>query len=350
MKDNRNQPARKRVAVLNSTSVTYSYGGVSPFVRNLDPFLREAYEVSYFNLPDAIEKIDFLPRRLLFFIYVLVQAPRLRKHDFIFSHTPEGSYVVSFFGVPYLHIFHGNFNAMTQSRFWFGKYFKWVFDLMERRILKTAALKYTVGKVRNGVPKILNPIYHQVRLKSAQEKSGFIFAGRLEKIKNIDKIIRVYAQLPAPVREQHSLYIAGFGSQEGSLRALAESLGIATKVFFLGNLDNADLLEECSKHKILLMASSQEGFPMAIAEAFSLANPVVATDTGDISSFLKSNYNGFLLPVEFDDKDYLNSVLTILDNYDTFSANALESAQVFNARNVTAALILDIDQCLSHKQ
>jgi len=278
---------------------------------------------------------------------MIANRRRLKKFDVVLSHVPEGSYIVSYGNVPFVHIFHGNFNPMSQSRFWYGKYFKRVFEFMERRIIKKAALLYTVGNERPGIPKIFNPIYHSVKIKSFDSKSGFIFSGRLEKIKNIDKIIRVYAKLSPAIQKVNPLYIAGMGSQENVLKELAASLPIHGNVFFLGNLKNDDLIEVDSSKKILLMASSQEGFPMAIAEALSLGVPVISTNTGDIPRFLKSNYNGFLLPVIFSDDEYVQSIETILGDYERFSINALASAAVFKADRVSGALINDINKIIS---
>jgi glycosyltransferase involved in cell wall biosynthesis len=343
------KPVRKRVAVINSTDLQFSYGGTSPFMRNLDPFLKEAYELHYFHVPAFLQKIDFLPRRLVFMIYLLFKRKELSRYDFIISHVPEGSYVISFSSVPYLHIFHGNFNPMSQSRFWFGKYFKGVFTAMEKRIIRTASIMYTVGNERDGIPKIFNPVHHRVSIKPIDERSGFIFAGRLEKIKNIDRIIRIYSKLPENIMREHALYIAGQGTQESNLRSLAESLRISDRIVFLGSLDNAELLEECSRHRLLLMASSQEGFPMAIAEALSLGLPVVTTDTGDIARFVKSNYNGFLLPLSFPDEAYIASIQSLLNEYATYSKQALASSVVFNADSVAKGLIRDIDKILTNQ-
>jgi glycosyltransferase involved in cell wall biosynthesis len=186
-----------------------------------------------------------------------------------------------------------------------------------------------------------------VSIKPIEQRAGFIFAGRLEKIKNIDRIIRIYSKLPENIKREHAFFIAGYGTQESYLRSLAESLRISDRVVFLGSLDNAELLEECSRHRLLLMASSQEGFPMAIAEALSLGLPVVTTDTGDIARFVKSNYNGFLLPLSFQDEAYIASIQSLLNEYATYSEQALASSVVFNADSVAKGLIRDIDNILT---
>jgi glycosyltransferase involved in cell wall biosynthesis len=342
--------SKPKLGIVNSSTLIKSYGGIAPFIRNLDPFLQDSFDVTYVVLPDYLYNIHFIPRRLIFLFYLLGKSMRLRKFDIILSHVPEGSYIVSFTRVPFAHIFHGNFNPMSQSRYWYGKYFKTIFEAMERRILKKASLMYTVGTERPGIPKIFNPIYHSVKIKDVNSRSGFIFSGRLEKIKNIDKIIRVYAKLKTEIQLENPLYIAGMGTQENQLKELAATLPIQGKVIFLGHLNNDDLIEADSSKKIFLMASSQEGFPMAIAEAFSVGIPVISTDTGDISRFLKSNVNGFLLPVEFIDEDYIQSIETILQDYERFSKQALASSGVFKAEEVAADLINELNRSILKKE
>jgi glycosyltransferase involved in cell wall biosynthesis len=338
-----------RLGIVNSSTLVKSYGGIAPFIKNLDPFLQDAFDVTYIVLPDVLYNIHFIPRRLIFVLYLLGKRKQLKTFDMILSHVPEGSYIVSYNNVPFAHIFHGNFNPMSQSRYWYGKYFKSIFEAIEKRIIKKASLMYTVGNERPGIPKIFNPIYHSVKIKDKTSRSGFIFSGRLEKIKNIDKIIRVYSKLRTEIQIENSLYIAGMGTQENSLKDLAASLSIQGKIIFLGHLNNDELVEMDSSKKIFLMASSQEGFPMAIAEALSLGIPVISTDTGDISRFLKSNENGFLLPVAFDDEEYIQSIEVIINDYERFSKNALDSSIVFKAEKVASTLIEDINRTVSKK-
>ena len=338
-----------KLGILNSASILKSYGGVTPFIKNLDPFVRDAFDTSYIILPDYLYDIQIIPRRLLYALYLIGKRRQLRRFDMILSHVPEASFVVSYGRVPFIHIFHGNFNPMSQSRYWYGKYFKSIFEAMERRTIKKASLMYTVGAERPGIPKIFNPVYHSVRPKEPAFRSGFIFSGRLEKIKNIDKIIRLYTKLRSSIQEANPLYIAGMGTQEAALKELAKSLPVKGKVIFLGQMNNEELLEADSTKKILLMASSQEGFPMAIAEAFSLGVPVISTDTGDISRFLKNNENGFLLPVDFREEDYIRSIETVLDEYERFSQNAMASSAVFRADKVARALIEDIHKTISNR-
>jgi glycosyltransferase involved in cell wall biosynthesis len=335
-----------RLGIINSSPFDISYGGVGPFIKNLDPFLQQYFEIHYITLSEKFLEINIIPRRLLFIVYLMAQRRLFKECDIILSHVPEGSYIVSFTNIPFIHIFHGNFNPMSQSRYWYGKYFKFVFELFEKRIIEKAVLKYTVGVERPGIPKIFNPIYHSVEVKEHSNRKGLIFAGRLEKIKNVDRIIRIYGQLPESIRREHPLYIAGFGTQEEPLKQLAKDMHLQN-VIFLGHLSNEDLIEAVSRKRIFVMASSQEGLPMAIAEALSVGLPVISTDTGDISRIIETRYNGYLVPLEFNDSSYCESIMNILDNYETFANNALLSSHMFDAENVAMALIKDINDALS---
>lgn len=338
-----------KLGIVNSTPLSMSYGGVAPFIKNLDPFMRNEYDVTYILLPALLTRINFIPRRLIFLLYLLGKKKQLRDCDVILSHVPEGSYVVSFGKVPFIHIFHGNFNPMSQSRYWYGKYFMSVFERMEKRVIRKASLMYTVGTERKGIPKIFNPVLHSVKVKSCDLRSGFIFSGRLEKIKNIDRLIQIYSKLPEAIRKQNPFYIAGTGTQESILKKLVSSLGLEEQIHFLGNLKNEEMVETDSTKKILTMASTQEGMPMAIAEALSVGIPVISTDTGDIARIIRSNENGFLLPLSFVDEEYIRCISEILNDYDRFSKNALVSAEIFRSEKVAAALIHDINSIIKKR-
>lgn len=151
--------------------------------------------------------------------------------------------------------------------------------------------------------------------------------------------------MPSDIRENNHFYIAGYGTQESSLKELVNRLKLNRQVHFLGNLPNLSLIEEDRSKKILIMASTQEGLPTAIAEALSVGVPVITTNPGDIGLVIKSNYNGFIFPLDFEDKDYVNAILKVLQDYDRFSSSALESSTVFDAKVITDNMVKDI-QCI----
>lgn len=336
-----------KAAVLLTNSYLTSYGGIGPFVRNLDINLRDYFDLEYYYLPDSLEKVKKVPHRLLYVFFLLKNIKKLKQTDLIISHSPEGSYVASYVARPLVHVFHGNTNPLAISRFSYGKYMSGVFDYIHKVIFSKALLLYSVGERRPGAKKFVNPISHQVKEKEFSEREGFIFAGRLEKPKCIPKIIEAYSLLPEQIRLHNRLYIAGSGSELSNLKELAKSLLVETQVVFLGNMDNRALIETTSQRKLLLMASEFEGFPMAIAEALSVGVPVVSTAVGDIPQFVEHGVSGLLYPAEFSTQEYAKGIETILDDYASYSKNALEASRPFDAKEITKNFAEDILKALN---
>lgn len=329
----------KRLTILNTDAMDYSYGGVCPFMRNMDPWLREAFDVTYITLPDSWGRLPG-STRVKYLVYLWLHRGRLKGTDCILSHGPEGSLVASYSGVPYVHIYHGNSNPMSISRFRIGKYFARLYDKIFERIDKTCPLIYTVGPARNEKQrKLNNPICQNVKPLPVQERKGFVFAGRLESMKNVDRLIRIYSQLPEEVKSDNPFYIAGYGTQEDTLRNLA----VGENVIFLGKVDNTEMLKTDADKRVLLMASSTEGMPTAIAEASSVGVPVVTTAVGDIPSVVKDKVNGRLLPLEYRDEEYVNAIMDVLDNYERYADAAYESSKLFNSEVITHKVISDIE-------
>ena len=335
----------KVLGIVNSAPKECSYGGVTPFMRNMHGYLVQEYDVRYFDLGNNLKK-TFIPARLRFIFSLWNRRRELKQCDFLLCHVPEGAFAISFLGIPYGYIYHGNGNPMSVSRYWYGKYLGWVFNLFYRRIEKTATIKYTVGPVWDDKKKLFNPICHNVIPTPYNTRAGFIFAGRLEAGKNIGRLISIYSKIPEPIKNKHHFYIAGTGSQEENLKNLVSSMGLDEYIHFLGNLPNEELIKVDSTKKILLMASSQEGLPTAIAEAFSVGVPVISTNPGDIGLVLKNDYNGFIFPLDFKDKDYIAAMEKVLGDYDRFAQAALESARVFDAERITKGVIEDINSCI----
>jgi glycosyltransferase involved in cell wall biosynthesis len=97
---------------------------------------------------------------------------------------------------------------------------------------------------------------------------------RLDPVKALDVLLEAFARL-APRWPAARLVVIGGGSEAGRLRALAASLGIESRVRFLGALpDAARLLLGLD---LYVSASRREGLPLALLEAMALGLPVVTT-------------------------------------------------------------------------
>jgi glycosyltransferase involved in cell wall biosynthesis len=111
------------------------------------------------------------------------------------------------------------------------------------------------------------------------------YAGRLGPEKNIDVLLHAVAAL----RERGvmaGLAIAGHGSHEPTLRALAVQLGIAPQIKFLGTLSQPDLAQLLRISDTFAIMSTSETQSMVLLQAMASGIPVVAADTRALPEFV----------------------------------------------------------------
>jgi len=91
-----------------------------------------------------------------------------------------------------------------------------------------------------------------------------------------------------------TLAVAGDGALRGALEQRAEELGLAQKIRFVGQLDDAGPLFAAADAVVL--PSLWEGLPLTMLEAMVRARPVVATTVGGIPEVIEHGENGLLVP------------------------------------------------------
>ena len=87
--------------------------------------------------------------------------------------------------------------------------------------------------------------------------------------------------------------IAAGGRYADELADLAEQLGIAQKVYFLGFQPDAPQLIEA--FHIFVLPSYREAMPMSILEAMAIGKPVVATNVNGVPEVVVDSKTGFLV-------------------------------------------------------
>jgi colanic acid/amylovoran biosynthesis glycosyltransferase len=139
--------------------------------------------------------------------------------------------------------------------------------------------------------------------RSAEPGGEFriVTVGRLVEVKGIEHGIRAVARLAAAHSNVRYL-IAGDGPLASELRALADSLGIAAQVEFLGGQTQTEVRELLGTAHVFLLPGviardgAQEGQGLVLLEAQAAGLPVVATRVGGIPEFVLDNESGFLVP------------------------------------------------------
>src|SRR5574338_1011905 len=113
--------------------------------------------------------------------------------------------------------------------------------------------------------------------------------------KGIRFLIEAAAQL-APRFPDLKVVIAGDGFERPELLRLAESLGIADRVTFLGWVPNTDLPPYYRAAAVSVIPSLEEGFGIPAAEAMGCQTPVVASDAGGLPEVVEHGVTGLVVP------------------------------------------------------
>lgn len=110
--------------------------------------------------------------------------------------------------------------------------------------------------------------------------------------KNLPRLLRAFAALPAPAR----LVIAGDGPERAGLEALAESLGLGQRVRFAGHV--SDLPPLYAGFDVFALSSDTEQMPLAVMEAMAAGLPIAATDVGDVRDMLAPENQPFIAALD----------------------------------------------------
>jgi len=113
--------------------------------------------------------------------------------------------------------------------------------------------------------------------------------------KGIRFLIEAAAQLK-PRFPELRVVVAGDGFERPELIQLAERLGIADQVTFLGWVSNSELPPYYRAAAISVIPSLEEGFGIPAAEAMGCETPVVASDAGGLPEVVEHGVTGLIVP------------------------------------------------------
>lgn len=128
---------------------------------------------------------------------------------------------------------------------------------------------------------VVKPNFLSQTGSNIESGSFFLFVGRLNDSKGLQDLLQLFTQ------NQTSEFVLIGKSDHPQL------FNKFKNVTHLGERERSEVLENMRKCKAVLFPSKYyEGMPMVILEAFSHKKPVIARNTGAMSSMIEHGYNG----------------------------------------------------------
>ena len=124
---------------------------------------------------------------------------------------------------------------------------------------------------------------------TVQRKHQMVFAGRLDKLKGIDFLLRAWSNMKD---SKLKLIVCGTGPLEEWCKNYVAEHKIEN-VEMRGHVSNTNVKVLLSESEALILPTRwYEGFPMSILEAFSVGTPVLGSDLGNVGNLLEDMVNG----------------------------------------------------------
>ena len=197
-------------------------------------------------------------------------------------------------------------------------------------VLTEADKEFYAGFGIHNVTVIPNAIY--ICPCGGEKLNVLCSVGRVEAVKGFDMLIAAYSQIAKDFPDW-KLRIWGDGSQRETLLAKIEELGLSDQIEMPGVTDQ--VAEELSKSSVFVMSSRWEGFPLALIEAMSSENAIVAFDLPCTKDIL-SPATGLVVPKN--DVDALAGAMRKMLSDELLrvqcGAGARDAARKFNIDNV----------------
>ncbi len=121
-----------------------------------------------------------------------------------------------------------------------------------------------------------------------------LFIGRLERQKDPELMIQVLAEVLRSLPSSR-LLVVGEGGLRRNAELLAENLGVAEAVHWMGFQPHDTLAELMHGADVLLLPSRFEGMPITVLEALASGLPVVASAVGEVPALVSHGRNGWLV-------------------------------------------------------
>ncbi|WP_392533942.1 glycosyltransferase family 4 protein [Nostoc sp. C117] len=277
------------------TGISNYAKNIFPYLKTLNPTLLTAESYSEFNcysVPDNLTPAQGTKghiRRLFWTQFQLPQIYKNLKSNLLFSPLPEAPLYGNCRFVVMVHDFiplrfPKRFSPLTPYHRY---YIPQVITQAEHVICNSLSTAKEITDffhipVSKITPILLAHDRHHFRFLNLPTSNYFLYIGRQDPYKNLQRLITAFAALPN--NGDYELWLAGPTDERYTpvLKAQVEELGITNQVKFLDYIPYSELPKIINGAIALVFPSLWEGFGFPVLEAMACGTPVITSNLSSL--------------------------------------------------------------------
>lgn len=287
--------------ILNLSMLIAKPTGISNYIYNIYPYLEELnpislapenyfkhqnnYNISKYLSPDYGSKGHF--KRLLWTQTKLSNLYHKLQGNLLFSPVPEAPLTVKKY--PHVIMVHDliplRFPRFKSPLTYYFKYYVPLVCQQATHIICNSQstaddlINYFGVDSRKITPIHLGIDNNKFRIiNNAKKQNNFIYLGRHDPHKNLERIIKAFAQFNT--KKNYQLWLVGAKDSRytPALMTLIEELNITSQVKFFDYVSSAELTLMLNQAQALIFATLWEGFGFPVLEAMACGLPVITSN------------------------------------------------------------------------
>ena len=145
-----------------------------------------------------------------------------------------------------------------------------------------------------------------------QNSKIIVTACQLMPWKGVDGIIKILPALKEKIGSL-ALLVLGEGQERNNLERLANDLGIAPSVYFLGKIERKHIFNYFKAADLFILNTNYEALSYTLLEVMAASTPIITTNIGGNPEVIENGKNGFL--VDYNNQEQLiEAALKILND------------------------------------